>query len=64
MRTTEFWLMVAFGVMLLANGTEFIAVPWDTLTWFGGMVAVYTGGRSAVKAIPSRAPKAGEAADG
>ena len=48
-QTSEFWLVVAGGVMLLINGTEFVNVPWDNLTFYLGVIGVYTGGRSFVK---------------
>lgn len=49
-QTTEFWLVLAYGLMVLANGTDFINVPGDQMTVLAGIFATYTGGRSWVKA--------------
>ena len=48
-RSSEFWLVIGCGVMMLANGTEYISVPWETLQWFFGVTGIYAGGRSVVK---------------
>ena len=47
--STEFWLIIACGVMLLANGSEYVNVPWTTLQWFFGLTGLYTGARQIVK---------------
>ncbi len=49
-KSTEFWLVLAYGVMTLVNGTEFVNVPWDQMTVLAGVFSVYAGGRSWVKA--------------
>lgn len=48
-KTSELWLILSVGVMAIANGTDFINVPWDVVTWYAGLAGVYTGGRSVVK---------------
>lgn len=59
-RTTEFWLMVATGVFLLANGTEWINVaPEQVMAWMAA-VASFTGlrtweKRTAIQANSSKA---------
>jgi len=47
--SSELWLIIATGAMLLANGTDFINVPWETLETFAMISGVYAGGRSWVK---------------
>ena len=49
-KSTEFWMLVAFMIMVVANGTEYVSVPEETIRFVGGMVGVYVGGRSWVKA--------------
>ena len=49
-KSTEFWMLVAFMLMVVANGTEYVNVPAETIRFVGGMVGVYIGGRSWVKA--------------
>ena len=48
--STEFWMLVAFMLTVLANGTEYVNVDDETIRFVGGMVAIYCGGRSWVKA--------------
>ena len=48
-KSSEFWLIIASGLMMLANGTEYVNVPWETLQWFIGLTGVYSGGRHLVK---------------
>ena len=63
-KSTEFWMLVAFMLTVLANGTEYVNVPDETIRFVGGMVGVYVGGRSWVKAKASTpvaaTPKRGE----
>jgi len=54
-KSSEFWLIIACGVMLLANGSEYINVPWETLQWFIGLTGVYAGGRQFVKREDAKA---------
>ena len=54
-KSSELWLVVACGVMLLANGTEYVNVPWETMQWYIGLTGVYAGGRSVVKREGARA---------
>ncbi len=49
-QATEFWALIGIGIMILANGFDFITVPWEQVQWYGGIVAAYIGGRSWVKA--------------
>ena len=48
-QSTEFWLTLAFGVVFVANGTEYVNIPWDQMIVLAGIFGVYTGGRSFVK---------------
>lgn len=54
-KSTEFFALMLYAVVLLANGTEYVNVPWDQLTVFGGMVAAYGGFRSWVKSTETKA---------
>ncbi|KKN82619.1 hypothetical protein LCGC14_0306840 [marine sediment metagenome] len=54
-QSTEFWLSLAFGVVFLANGTEYVDIPWDQFIVLAGVFGVYTGGRSHVKAQEAKA---------
>lgn len=49
-KTSEFWLIIAFAVAYVLNGTEWVNIPWDQFPMLATMVSVYTGGRSWVKA--------------
>ncbi len=64
-QSTEFWMLVAFMLMVLADGTEYINVPAETIRFVGGLVGVYVGGRSWVKAraTPTPATNGGERRD-
>ena len=31
-KTTEFWMMVATGVLMVINGTTYVEIPWDQFT--------------------------------
>lgn len=48
-QSSEFLLVLALGGIMLANGTEFIDVPWDQFKWYAGTVVAYVGARSYVK---------------
>jgi len=53
-QSTEFWLSLAFGVVFLANGTEYVNIPWDQMIVLAGVFGVYTGGRSFVKGATAK----------
>ena len=48
-KSSEFGLIIACGVMILANGTEYVSVPWETIQWFLALTGVYAGARQVVK---------------
>lgn len=54
-KSTEFLMMVLFAVVMMANGTQYVNVDASTLNWFGGMVALYAGGRTGVKVVDRKA---------
>jgi hypothetical protein len=43
-KSSEFIMTVASMVLMIANGTEYVNIPWDTLTWFLGANALYIAG--------------------
>lgn len=45
-KTTEFWMFLFSGVVLLANGTSIINVPWDQFVVWMTAWGVYTGART------------------
>ena len=47
--SSEFWLIIACGVMMIASGTEYVYIDTETLKWFIGLSATYGGGRALVK---------------
>ena len=49
-QATEFWALIGLGLLILANGTEYVTLPWEQIQWYGGIVATYIAGRSWVKA--------------
>ena len=48
-KSSELKLIVFCGLMMLANGTEYVNVPWETFEWFIGLPGIYTVGRHVVK---------------
>ena len=55
MRSSELKLIVAVGLMMLANGTQYVNVPWETFQWFTALSGVYAGGRQFVKRESAKA---------
>jgi len=51
LRTTEFWMFAATGIVMIANGTSFVNVPWDQFTIWMGAFGLYTAARTTEKAI-------------
>lgn len=49
-QSTEFWALIGIGVLILANGSQWIDIPWEQIQWYGGIAATYIAGRSWVKA--------------
>ncbi len=47
--SSEFWLIIACGVMMVASGTEYVYIDPEALQWFIGLSGVYAGGRTVVK---------------
>lgn len=45
-KTSEFWAVVATGVVMLLNGTNHFTIPWDQFTIWMGVVTAYTGART------------------
>ena len=48
-KTTEFFVLVMISVMLIANGSAYIAIHEETLRWFIGACMAYIGQRGYVK---------------
>ena len=44
--STEFWLTVFTGFVMLANGTELLNIPWDQFVIWMGANGIYTGART------------------
>lgn len=59
--TSEFWLVVAVGGLLLLDGSGLVSIAPDDLRWYAGLIGVYAGGRSYVKRRESVTP---DTADG
>lgn len=49
LNSSEFWLVAAYMLVMLANGTQFFDIPWEHVLAMGGVVGVYNIGRTAVK---------------
>jgi hypothetical protein len=49
MKSTEFWLTLATMAMVIANGTAFINIPWDTLLVLAGGNGAYALSRGLAK---------------
>ena len=54
-KSTEFWMFVATGIFMLANGTSYVSVPWDQFTIWMGATGLYAGLRTAEKVVTTRA---------
>jgi len=52
--STEFWMFVATGIVMVANGTPHISVPWDQFTIWIAATGLYAGLRTGEKVIAHR----------
>ncbi len=50
-KTSELALIILLLVFAAANGTEYIAVPWDQFKWIAGAVMTYVVSRTAIKYV-------------
>lgn len=48
-KSSEFKMIVAVFVLAIANGTEYVNIPWEQFTWLIGLAMGYTGQRGLVK---------------
>ena len=48
-KSSEFWAVVIYAVVLVLNGTEYVGIPADQMTVFAGLIGSYVVGRSWVK---------------
>lgn len=48
-KSSEFWAVVIYAVVLVLNGTEYVEIAADQMTVFAGLVGSYVLGRSWVK---------------
>lgn len=47
--TSEFWLLIAFFVVVVVNGTDFVNIPVEQVTMLAAGAFGYTGGRTFLK---------------
>ena len=57
--TSEFWLVIILGGLLLLNGSGLVTIASEDLRWYAGLIGVYAGGRSYVKRRPVNGPAGG-----
>jgi hypothetical protein len=50
-KSTEFWMFVATGIMLVANGTSFVNIPWDQIVVWMAANGLYAGLRTTEKVV-------------
>ena len=48
-RKTELWALAIWGIIVVANGTEYVNIPTEQMLAYTGAVATYIGGRTAKK---------------
>ena len=48
-KTSEFWLLLAFFGIVLANGTAAISIPTDQMTMLATLAGGWAGGRTLLK---------------
>lgn len=53
-RTTEFWVLVLTGILMVVNGTSLVNVPWDQFTVWMAANGLYIGARTTEKTIAHR----------
>ena len=49
LKTSEFWLVIAYLVRVLANGTAYVNVPWPEMASLGAAVFGYSVSRGLTK---------------
>ena len=49
LKSTEFWMSVLSGVVMVANGTDYINIPWDNFMVWLGANGFYVGARTVEK---------------
>lgn len=54
-RTTEFWMTAVSGLIMLANGTSLIYIPWDQFVIWMAANGLYVGARTTEKVSAIRA---------
>ena len=54
MKSSEFLLTLSVGVLILANGTNAVTIPWEQILAYAGICGIYTGGRSFVKSSEAK----------
>lgn len=55
-KSSEFRLALLCAILMIANGTEYVTIPWETLEWFIGLTGVYGVGRAVVKREDVKVP--------
>ena len=63
LRSTEFKVVIGLGLLMVLNGTDFVNVPWDTLTDYIYAGMAYVGGRTALKVSTKMADRISVPAD-
>lgn len=54
-KTTEFWILVATGLVMILNGTSWVSIPWDQFTIWMAANGLYIGARTTEKTVAHRA---------
>ncbi len=62
-KSSEFMVVLGLGTLMVLNGTDFVNVPWDTLTDFIYAGMAYVGGRTAFKVSAKMANRVSVPAD-
>ena len=50
-KSTEFWMFVATGILLVINGTSLVNVPWDQFTIWMAANGLYVAARTTEKVV-------------
>ena len=50
-KSTEFWMTVLSGVIMLANGTSLIEIPWDQFVIWMTANGLYIAARTTEKVV-------------
>lgn len=56
-KSTEFWVLVLTGILMVANGTSWVEVPWDQFTVWMAANGLYIGARTTEKSIAHKSRK-------